>query len=70
MTQHDQRSIQYIDANNLYGNALKQKLPYKEFSCVNESLEKVLYTSGDGAYGYWVICDINCTYNRKDNTRS
>ena len=36
MVKHGQRSIWYIDANNLYGYALMQKLPYKDFSWANE----------------------------------
>ena len=28
MAKHDRRSIRYIDANNLYGYAMMQKLPY------------------------------------------
>ena len=28
---HDRRSIWYIDANKLYGYAMMQKLPYKDF---------------------------------------
>ena len=31
MAEHDQRSIWYIDANKLYGYAMMQKLPYKDF---------------------------------------
>ena len=42
-----QRSIWYIDANNLYGYALMQKLPYKDFEYSNAILDKVLNTSDD-----------------------
>ena len=42
-----QRSIWFIDANNLYGYALMQKLPYKVFEYSNAILEKVLNTSDD-----------------------
>ena len=57
-----QRSIWYIDAVNLctnakYGYALMQKLPYKDFEYSNETLDKVLNTSDDSDYGYWLICD-------------
>ena len=41
------RHKQYTDANNLNGYALMQKLPYKEFSFVNISLDIVLNTSDD-----------------------
>ena len=51
-----QRSIWYIDANNLYGYALMQKLPYKDFSFTNVTLDEVLNIP-DSDYGYWLICD-------------
>ena len=50
---HDRRSIWYIDANNLYGHALMQKLPYKDFEYSNATLDKVLNTSDDSDYGYY-----------------
>ena len=46
-----QKSIWYIDANNLYGYALMQKLPYKDFEYSNATLDKVLNTSDDSDYG-------------------
>ena len=33
MAEHHRRSIWYRDANNLYGYAMMQKLPYKDFQC-------------------------------------
>ena len=30
----DGKSIWYIDANNLYGHAMMQKLPYKDFEFI------------------------------------
>ena len=61
MAEHDQRSIWYIDANNLYGYALMQKLPYKDFEYSNATLDTVLNTSEDSGYGYWLICDLKHT---------
>ena len=64
MAGQDRRSIWYIDANNLYGYSLVQKLPYKDI-CFNEmaehdhrsiTLDEVLNTDDD-SYG-WVICDL------------
>ena len=43
----DGRSIWYIDANNLYGYVLMQKLPYKDFEYSNTTLHEVLNTSDD-----------------------
>ena len=56
----------YNDANNLYGFALVQKLPYKDISFTDMAehdqrsitLGEVLNTDDDGYYGYWVICDL------------
>ena len=47
-----QRSIWYIDANNFYGCALMQKLPYKDFECSNVKLDEILNTPDDSDYGY------------------
>ena len=63
-----QRSILYIDANNLYGYALMQQLPYKDFSFTNTTLDKVLNTSDDSDYGYWLICDLEYTNDCKERT--
>ena len=65
----DRRLMQYIDDNNLYGYALRQKLTYKEFSFVDKSLDKALTTSNDSENGYSVICDKNYTDKCKDSTR-
>ena len=61
-------SIWYIDANNLYSYALMQKLPYKDFSFSDATLDKVLKTSDDSDYGYWLICDLKYTNECKDRT--
>ena len=63
-----QRSIWYIDANNLYGYALMQKLPYKDFEYSNTILDKVLNTSDDSDYGYWLICNLEYTNECKERT--
>ena len=68
MAEHDQRSIWYIDANNLYGYALMQMLPYKDFEYSNTTLDKELNTSVDSDYGYWLICDLEYTNDCKEKT--
>ena len=68
MAKHDQRSIWYIDANNLYGYALMQKLPYKDFEYSNTTLDEVLNTSDASDYGYWLICDLEYTNECKERT--
>ena len=35
-----------------------QKLPCKDFEYSNPTLDKVLNTSDDSDYGYWLICDL------------
>ena len=68
MAKHDQISIWYIDANNLYGFALMRKLAYKDFEYSNTTLDNVLNTSDDGDYGYWLICDLEYTNECKERT--
>ena len=66
MAEHDGRSIWCIDANNLYGYALMQTLPYKGFEYSNTTLDEVLNTSDDSDYGYWLICDLEYTNECKE----
>ena len=68
MAKHGQRSIWYIDANNIYGYALMQTLLNKGFEYSNATLDKVLNTSDDSDYGYWLICDLECTNECKERT--
>ena len=45
----------YLDANNLYGWAMVQALPYKDIKFSNETtLETILETTDDAATGYMV----------------
>ena len=60
---HSNRNIWYIDANNLYGYALMQKFPYKDFQFIT-----TIYTPDDSEYGYWLICDFDYTSECKDRT--
>ena len=48
--------IMYWDANNLYGWAMSQVLPYKDLKFVQTSLEDVLATPDDAETGYAVKC--------------
>ena len=68
MAEHDLRSIWYLDANNLYGYALMQKLPYKDFEYSNTTLDEVLNNSDDSDYGYWLISDLEYTNECKERT--
>ena len=51
--------ILYTDANNLYGWAMSQKLPYEIIGKVYVSLEKILSISNDADISYTVCCDLS-----------
>ena len=63
------RNIWYIDANNLYGYAMMQKLPYKDFEFITTTtldpqsgfLDVILNTPDDSDHGYYIVCDIDYT---------
>ena len=48
----------HIDANNLYGLAMSQYLPYDEIKFSEETLESILNTPDDSEIGYFVECDL------------
>ena len=52
---HNRREIWDIDANNIYGYALMQKLPYKDFNFTDITLDEMLNSPDDKDYAYWVI---------------
>ena len=70
MAKHGRRSIWYIDANNLYGCAMMQKLPYKDFqfTTTTTTLDTILNTPDDSDHGYYIICDIDYTNECKERT--
>ena len=50
----------YLDANNLYGWAMSEALPYKDIVFDNDvTLEDILNTADDAETGYIVKCDIH-----------
>jgi hypothetical protein len=54
--------ILYLDANNLYGYAMSQSLPYDEFTWMTDlECEQVdwLAQTADQDYGYFVECDLH-----------
>ena len=65
----DGKTIWYIDANNLYGYAMMQKLPYKDFEFITTTtldppsgfLDVILNTPDDSDHGYYIVCDIDYT---------
>ena len=51
--------LMYWDANNLYGWAMSQPLPYKDISFNTDiTLEEILATNDDNDIGYIVECDL------------
>ena len=68
MAEHVMMSIWYINANNLYGYAMMQKLPYKDFKYTDTSIDVVLNTPDDSDHGYFIICDNNYTNSCKERT--
>ena len=64
------KKISYIDANNLYGWAMSESLPYDEIKLdTNIELEDILNTPDDSDIGYFV--EVNLTYpnNIKEKTK-
>ena len=56
----EENYIMYLDANNLYGWAMSQPLPYKDIKINNDiTLEEVLNTDKDADAGYLVEADIS-----------
>ena len=63
------RNIWYIDANNLYGYAMMQKLPYKDFEFITTTtLDVILNTPDDSDHVYYIVCDIDYTNECKERT--
>ena len=66
----DGKTVWYIDANNLYGYAMMQKLPHKDFEFVTNmaeheqrsiKLNDILNTPDDSDHGYYIVCFIDYT---------
>ena len=65
---NNNRKIWYIDANNLYGYAMMQKLPYKDFQFTTTTLDAILNTPDDSDYDYDIVCDIDYNIECKERT--
>ena len=56
---HGGNYLMYWDANNLYGWAMMQSLPYKNLKFNTQiKLEDILKTEDDNKIGYYVECDL------------
>lgn len=52
--------IMYLDANNLYGHSMSQKLPTGNFNWIDNATEEWIKTVNvDGNTGYFVECDLH-----------
>ena len=54
-----ENSVMYWDANNSYGHAMSQLLPYKDLKFSNISKEEVLKTSDNNEVGYILEVDLH-----------
>ena len=61
----------YIDANNLYGYAMSQSLPYDDIKFdSNTDIETILPISDDSAIVYFVEVDLKYPDAIKDETKN
>ena len=65
----DKKKILYVDANNLYGWAMSQFLPFDEIKFVNVSIEDILSTPDDSEIGYFVEVDLKYPDEIKQKTK-
>ena len=67
----ENKKILYIDANNLYGWAMSQYLPYDDIKFdKNVTLEEILNTEDDSQIGYFVEVDLIYPDNIKEKTKN
>ena len=65
----DGKTIWYIDANDLYGYAMMQKLPYKDFQfTTTTTLDTILNIPDDSDHGYYIVCDTDYTNESNERT--
>ena len=67
-TSESNKTIWYIEANNLYNWVMVQKLPCKDFKYYITSQDDTLNTPDDIDYSYYIVCDIDYNDDRKDKT--
>ena len=65
----DKKKILYVDANNLYGWAMSQFLPFDEIKFVNVSIEDILSTPDNSEIGYFVEVDLKYPDEIKQKTK-
>ena len=66
----DNKKIFYVDANNLYGWAMSEYLPYDEIKFYrNVKLEDILNTPDDSDIGYFIEAELKYLDNIKQKTK-
>ena len=65
------KNILYVDANNLYGFAMSQSLPYDniKFETENICIEEILNTPDDSDIGYFLEVDLEYPHNIRQKTK-
>ena len=67
---NENKKIFYIDANNLYGWAMSQYLPYDDIKFDNKvKLDDILHTPDDSEVGYFVEVDLKYPNNIKQKDK-
>ena len=77
----ENKQILYIDANNLYGWAMSQYLPFGDFKkkklcceydsvLMNEIKEDIFNTPDDNEFGYFIECDLEYPVEIKEKTKN
>ena len=67
----EDKKILNVDANNLYGWAMSEYLPYDEINFDrNVNLENILKTPDDSDIGYFVEVDLTYRDNIKEKTKN
>ena len=66
----ENNKILYKDANNLYGWAMSEPLPYDEIKFDNKAkLEDIINTPDDSDIGYFIEVDLKYPDNKKEKTK-
>ena len=66
----ENKKILYEDANNFYGWAMSEPLPYDEIKFDNNvKLEEILNTPDDNNIGYFIEVDLKYPDNTKEKTK-
>jgi len=69
MIKKDDNYLMYLDANNLYGHAMSQPLPYKDLEFSNVDIDTVLNTPDDNEEGYILEVDLHTPEHLHDKLK-